>query len=72
MLRLEGSAEQLQYDRHRESGGLDAAGGSGASVPLDVHAADDRLQDRYGRNSFGWSLLMARQLAEAGAGLACR
>ena len=36
---------------------------------LDVHAADDRLQDRYGRNSFGWSLLMARQLVEAGVSL---
>jgi hypothetical protein len=36
---------------------------------LDVHAADSRLQDRYGRNSFGWSLLMARQLVEAGVSL---
>ena len=36
---------------------------------LDVHAADDKLQDRYGRNSFGWSLLMARQLVEAGVSL---
>jgi uncharacterized protein (DUF1501 family) len=27
------------------------------------------LQERYGRNSFGWSLLMARQLVEAGVRL---
>ncbi len=36
---------------------------------LDVHAADATIQDRYGRNSFGWSLLMARQLVEAGVSL---
>jgi len=33
---------------------------------FDVMGADPKLQDRYGRNSFGWSLLMARQLVEAG------
>jgi hypothetical protein len=33
---------------------------------LDVHSAPLKLQERYGRNSFGWSLLMARQLIEAG------
>ena len=36
---------------------------------LDVHGADAKWQDRYGRNSFGWSLLMARQLVEAGVSL---
>ncbi|MEX0585493.1 MAG: DUF1501 domain-containing protein, partial [Pirellulales bacterium] len=36
---------------------------------FDVTAADARLQQRYGRNSFGWSLLMARQLVEAGVSL---
>lgn len=36
---------------------------------LDVHGVDDKTQDRYGRNSFGWSLLMARQLVEAGVSL---
>jgi uncharacterized protein (DUF1501 family) len=34
-----------------------------------VHATPDDVQDRYGRNSFGWSLLMARQLVEAGVSL---
>lgn len=33
---------------------------------LDVTRADSRLQDRYGRNSFGWSLLMARRLVDLG------
>lgn len=36
---------------------------------LDVHSAPDQLQERYGKNSFGWSLLMARQLVEAGVSL---
>ncbi|MEQ1843017.1 MAG: DUF1501 domain-containing protein, partial [Verrucomicrobiales bacterium] len=36
---------------------------------FDVHSADPRVQDRYGRNAFGWSLLLARQLVEAGVGM---
>jgi hypothetical protein len=33
---------------------------------LDVTNAEDRIQDRFGRNSFGWSLLMARRFVELG------
>ncbi len=33
---------------------------------FDVTNADIRTQERYGRNSFGWSLLMARRLVELG------
>ena len=36
---------------------------------FDVAGADPKLLDRYGRNSFGWSLLLARQLVEAGVSL---
>ncbi len=36
---------------------------------FDVTKAEPRVQDRYGRNSFGWSLLMARRLIEAGVNL---
>lgn len=36
---------------------------------FDVTKADDKDQDRYGRNSFGWSLLMAKRLVEAGVNL---
>jgi hypothetical protein len=36
---------------------------------FDVEHADPRVLDRYGRNAFGWSLLMARQLVEAGVNL---
>src|SRR5262249_62338978 len=37
---------------------------------LDVTQAPQAIQDRYGRNAFGWSLLMARRLVEAGVNLA--
>ena len=36
---------------------------------FDVVNAEPRVQDRYGRNAFGWSLLMARRLVEAGVNL---
>ena len=36
---------------------------------IDVVRADSATQDRYGRNVFGWSLLMARNLIEAGVNL---
>jgi hypothetical protein len=36
---------------------------------FDVLKADAKVLDRYGRNSFGYSLLMARRLVEAGVNL---
>jgi uncharacterized protein DUF1501 len=36
---------------------------------FDVTKAPEKVQERYGRNSFGWSLLMARRLIEAGVNL---
>lgn len=36
---------------------------------FDVTHADEKTQERYGKNSFGWSLLMARRLVEAGVNL---
>jgi hypothetical protein len=36
---------------------------------FDVADSDPKLLDRYGRNAFGWSLLMARRLVEAGVAL---
>jgi hypothetical protein len=36
---------------------------------LDATGADERIQERYGKNSFGWSLLMARRLVQAGVNL---
>ena len=36
---------------------------------FDVTRADAPTQERYGANSFGWSLLMAYRLVEAGVNL---
>ncbi len=36
---------------------------------FDVTQADPAIQERYGRNTFGWSCLMARRLVKAGVGL---
>ncbi|MFT4690774.1 MAG: hypothetical protein ACI9OD_002994 [Limisphaerales bacterium] len=36
---------------------------------FEIKDADPKLLERYGQNTFGWSLLMARQLVEAGVGL---
>ena len=36
---------------------------------FDVAGSDPRQLDRYGNNAFGWSLLMARRLVEAGVAL---
>ncbi len=36
---------------------------------FDVTRADPRTLERYGRNAFGWSLLIARRLVEAGVNL---
>lgn len=36
---------------------------------FDVTRADDRVLDRYGRHTFGWSCLLARRLVEAGVRL---
>ena len=63
---LDTGASVADYDRHRQTAVSMLLEGR-VHKALDVHAADDRLQDRYGRNSFGWSLLMARQLVEAGS-----
>ena len=65
---LDTGATMSDYDRHRQTAVSMLLEGR-VHKALDVHAADDRLQDRYGRNSFGWSLLMARQLVEAGVSL---
>lgn len=65
---LDHGASVREFDRHRQSAVSMLLEGR-VHRALDVHAADSRLQDRYGRNSFGWSLLMARQLVEAGVSL---
>ncbi len=55
-------------DRHRQEA-VSLLLDKGVHQAFDVHGVDAKVQDRYGRNSFGWSLLMARQLVEAGVSL---
>ena len=65
---LDRAAHVREFDRHRQKAVSMLLDG-GVHRAVDVHAADEKLQERYGRNSFGWSLLMARQLVEAGVSL---
>ena len=65
---LDRSASVVRLDRYRQEA-TNLLTGAGVHRALDVHEADAETQDKYGRNSFGWSLLMARQLVEAGVRL---
>ncbi len=66
--RLTRFAETQQFDRVRQ-GAISLFTDSTVHQALDVTAADEKQLDRYGRNSFGWSLLMARRLVTAGVNL---
>ncbi len=62
---LEHSAVEERFDRYRQAA-VSLLGDVRVRRAFDVTRADAKTQDRYGRNSFGWSLLMARRLVEAG------
>ncbi|MCA9177370.1 MAG: DUF1501 domain-containing protein [Planctomycetales bacterium] len=62
------AASVQTFDRHRQAV-LSLLTDTETQKAFDVHNVDEATQDRYGRNSFGWSLLMARQLVEAGVSL---
>jgi hypothetical protein len=61
-------AQVENFDRLRQ-GAVSLLTESAVHEALDVTNADDKHLDRYGRNSFGWSLLMARRLVAAGVSL---
>ncbi len=61
-------AETESFDRLRQ-GAISLLTENRIKVALDVTRADDKTLDRYGRNAFGWSLLMARRLVSAGVNL---
>ena len=65
---LERTATAARYNRHHESA-VSLLASPEVRHAFDVTRADDKTQDRYGRNSFGWSLLMAFRLVEAGVSL---
>lgn len=65
---LERAAEIEKFDGHRQSA-ISLLADAKARRAVDVTHAESDVQDRYGRNSFGWSLLMAYRLVEAGVNL---
>ena len=65
---LERSATTQSFDEHRQSA-ISLLADPRVRRAFDVTNADVRVQERYGRNSFGWSLLMAFRLVEAGVNM---
>jgi hypothetical protein len=65
---LERAAMVESFDTHRQAA-ISLLTDRRLQRVFDVHNADPRDLDRYGRNAFGWSLLMARQLVEFGVSL---
>jgi hypothetical protein len=65
---LEDEATAGRFDRHRESA-ISLLASPEVRHAFDVTRADETTQERYGRNSFGWSLLMAFRLVQAGVSL---
>lgn len=65
---LEQGASTESFDRHRQAA-ISLLADPRVQKAFDVHNANPKLLDRYGRNAFGWSLLMARQLVEVGVTL---
>ncbi len=65
---LEQHADKGNFDRHR-SRAISLISEPKVQKAMDVTRADIKIQERYGRNAFGWSLLMARNLVEAGVSL---
>ncbi len=54
-----------QFDRYRQ-GAISLLTDRRIRDAIDIHRAPAAEQEQYGKNSFGWSLLMARRLVEAG------
>ncbi len=65
---LDAQAAAEPFDRHRQSA-IALLTDPKVRKALDVIEADPKILDRYGRHAFGWSLLLARRLVEAGVSL---
>lgn len=61
-------AGDVAFDRYREAA-ISLLSNGKVHEAFSLAKTDPKWLDRYGRNSFGWSLLMARQLVEVGVGL---
>jgi hypothetical protein len=56
------------FDRYRDAA-ISLLANNKVHDAFSIDRADPKVLDRYGRNSFGWSLLMARRLVETGVRL---
>ncbi len=65
---LEEASAASGMDRYREMA-VGLLSDPEVQSAFDVHGADEATQENYGKNAFGWSLLMARQLVESGVRL---
>ena len=65
---LDEAAAIGKFDHHRQAA-VSLITSEKVKWAFDVASADAKTQDRYGRNSFGWSLLMARRLVDVGVSL---
>jgi hypothetical protein len=65
---LERSAQLEDFDHYRQQA-VSLLADPKTQKAFDVSNADAKVLDRYGRNAFGWSLLMARRLVAAGVSL---
>jgi len=65
---LEAAAKQEDFDKYRQAA-LSLLANGKARDAFDLSKADPKQIERYGDNSFGWSLLMARNLVKLGINL---
>jgi hypothetical protein len=65
---LERVAENEPFDRYRQRA-ISLLADRQTQAAFNVADVDPKVLDRYGRNTFGWSLLIARQLVEAGVSM---
>lgn len=65
---LDQAAATASFDRFRQSA-ISLLTDQRVHQALDVRGAKASEQDRYGRNAFGWSLLMAKRLVTSGVNL---
>lgn len=59
------AAQSHQFDAFRQSA-ISLLTDKSVQSALDISSMDPKQLDRYGRNAFGWSLLMARRLIDIG------
>ena len=66
-LALQKLEETEPFSRYRERA-ISMLGNGRLKKLFDIHSADPEELSRYGKNTFGWSLLLSRRLVEAGVG----